>query len=80
MAPKDASAAKWLDEVLHRVETDGPQIIDVSGRAKMVILPEQDYRLLSERKPTFKEFLLKMPSLEGVDLARDQTPSRDIEI
>lgn len=80
MAPKDASAVKWLDEMLDRVEADGPQVVDVSGRARLVILPEQDYRLLSERKPTFKEFLLSMPSLEGLDLTRDQSPARDIEI
>ena len=80
MAPKDAGAAKWFDEILDRVEVDGPQVIDVTGRGKVVILPEKDYRLLSERKPTFKEFLLNMPSLEGLDLTRDQTPARDIEI
>jgi prevent-host-death family protein len=80
MAPKDAKAAKWLDEVLDRIAADGPQVIDVSGRGKVVILQERDYRLLSERKPTFKEFLLNMPSLEGLDLTRDQTPARDIEI
>ena len=81
MAPKDASAVKWLDEMLDRVVANGPQVVDISGRAKVVILPEEDYRLLSERKPTFKEFLLKMmPSLEGVELTRDQSPARDIEI
>lgn len=80
MAPTDASAAKWFDEILNRVEAGGPQVLEVSGRGKVVILPEKDYRLLSERKPTFKEFLLNMPSLEGLDLTRDPTPSRDIDI
>jgi len=28
----------------------------------------------------FKEFLLSIPSLEGVDLSRDQTPARDIDL
>ena len=36
---------------------------------------------VSERKATFKEFLLeKMPSWEGVDLTRDQTPARDVDL
>jgi len=29
---------------------------------------------------TFKDFLRAIPSLEGVDLTRDQSPPRDIDL
>ncbi len=40
----------------------------------------EHYRLMSERKPTFKEFLLSFPSLEGVDMSRNEIPARDIDL
>jgi len=45
-----------------------------------VLIAETTYRLLLERQPTFKELLLNIPSLKGVDLNRDQSPMRDVDL
>ena len=80
MPGKTPNTIRWLDDILDRVEAEGAQPLELSGRRRMIILPEEQFRLLKERKPTFKEFLLSMPSLEGIDLTRDRTPARDVDI
>jgi hypothetical protein len=41
-------------------------------------------RLLDEKltgkRPSFQEFLLSGPSFEGLDLERDRSPMRDVEL
>ncbi len=69
-----------LAEIVKRAETDGPQTLEVEGQAKAAVISLAELRRLQERKPTFKELLLAMPSLEGIDLSRDQTPARDIDL
>jgi antitoxin Phd len=69
-----------LAEIVKRAETEGPQTLEVEGRATAAVISLAELRRLQERKPTFKELLLAMPSLEDVDLSRDQTPARDIDL
>jgi prevent-host-death family protein len=73
-------AREKLEEIVERAGADGPQALTVDGEEKAAIISMAELRRLQERKPTFKEFLLSMPSLEGVDLTRDQTPTRDIDL
>lgn len=69
-----------LAEIVKRAETEGPQTLEVEGHATAAVISLAELRRLQERKPTFKELLLAMPSLEGIDLSRDQTPARDIDL
>jgi prevent-host-death family protein len=73
-------AREKLEEIVKRASADGPQALAVDGEEKAAIISMAELRRLQERKPTFKEFLRSMPSLEGVDLSRDQTPMRDIDL
>jgi prevent-host-death family protein len=77
-----ATAKDQLSEVIRRAEKDGPQTITVRGKEAAVILSKAEFDRLDPRKPrrNFKEFLLAIPSLEGVDLTRDDTPAPDIEL
>ncbi len=45
-----------------------------------MILAEEVYDRLIGEKPNFRDFLLNAPSFEGVDLERDQSPMRDVEL
>ncbi len=77
------SAAKTqFSEVIRRATRQGPQTISVRGQETAVLLSKADYdRLRSPGRPRdFKEWLLSGPSFDGVDLDRDQTPARDIEL
>lgn len=73
-------AREKLEEVVERAKADGPQVLVVDGEEQAAVISLRELRRLQERKPTFKEFLLDFPSLEGVDLERDQTPARDIDL
>jgi antitoxin Phd len=75
-----SEASKKLGEVVERAQHDGPQTLAVDGHETAAVISLRELRRLQERKPTFKEFLLSFPSLEGLDLERDSTPPRDIDL
>jgi antitoxin Phd len=77
-----ARAKDQLSEVIRRAEDEGPQTITVRGRETAVVLSKSEYDQLDPAKPrrNFKEFLLAIPSLEGIDLSRDETPAPDVEL
>ena len=77
-----AAAKNQLSEVVRRAKRDGPQVISIRGEESAVVLSKADYERLSDpqRPKTFKEWLLSGPSLEGLDLERDQSPSRDVDL
>jgi hypothetical protein len=46
----------------------------------VVILAEAEYEKLTGSRPSFKAHLLGGPSLDGLDLTRDKSPPRDVEL
>ena len=75
-----ADAKNRLSEVVNRALAEGPQRIVRRGDAVLVIA-EHDYEKVAGKRLGFKEFLLtKGPSMEGLDLKRDRSPMRDIEL
>jgi prevent-host-death family protein len=73
---RDAKAR--LSELVRQAERRGPQRITVHGRPAAVLLSQRDYERLTERKPSFVEFMRASP-LVGVELEieRDTSPPRD---
>lgn len=67
-----AEAEGRLSEVLSRAAAEGPQIVRRQSE-DFVVLPKAKYELLVRQHPTFKDWLLNGPSLEGVDLDRDRS-------
>ena len=59
--------------------TEGPQTI-TRRNDTVVVISAQRYAELTGKKLGFKEFLMSGPSFEGLDLERDQSPMRDIEL
>ena len=74
---KPIDPERWLKAMAEKVEADGPQTLAVEGHGRLTVLSEADFRRLSERKQTFKEWLLSGPRLDDVDIERDPRPSRD---
>jgi antitoxin Phd len=47
----------------------------------VVVVAQRDYHKLTGKRPGFKEFLLgDGPSLEGLDLTRDRSALRDVNL
>lgn len=74
---KIVSHDQWLNALAARVDDQGPQSVPVEGRGRYMLMSENEFRRLSERKPTFKEWLLTGPRLDDVEIERDRRPARD---
>ncbi|WGM46211.1 hypothetical protein KOAAANKH_01079 [Brevundimonas sp. NIBR10] len=76
-----AKAKDNLSEVVRRAANEGAQTITVHGERAGVILSPEDYdRLISPYAAMGFKDLLKAMNFDGVDLTRDPTPSRDVEL
>ena len=74
-----AEAKNKFSEVVRRALTEGPQHIKRRGD-NVVVMSEEDYDRLAGQRPGFKELLMNGPRLDELDLKRDQTPLRDVQL
>ncbi len=74
-----ADAKNRFSTVVTLALTKGPQRVSRRGET-VVILADAEYRRLTGSRPSFKEHLLSGPSFEGLDLERDQSPARDVDL
>lgn len=72
-----AEAKNRFSELFNLVLTKGPQHVH-RRKDKVVVISAREYEKLKGKQGQFKDFLFNGPSLEGVDLTRDTSPSRDI--
>ncbi|MBX3424250.1 MAG: type II toxin-antitoxin system Phd/YefM family antitoxin [Pirellulales bacterium] len=73
-----ADAKSKLSEVLNLAEREA-QIITRRDR-RYVVLDGDEYRRLTGAAPSLKDLILSGPSLEGLDLLRDPSPGRELEL
>ncbi len=77
---KLAEAKNRFSEVVNLALTKGPQRVRRRHEA-VVILAEDDYEELTGKRPNFKDFLTKVgPDFERLDLTRDRSTMRDVEL
>ena len=74
-----AEADLKITDVVERAEQEGPQTLTREGRETAVLLSMNEYRRLKDRPRSMKEILMSM-DLEGVDLERSPTSSRDVDL
>jgi prevent-host-death family protein len=74
-----AEAKNRLSEVVNRALTEGPQRIKRRGD-RVVVLSEAEYDRLTGKQQSLVEFLLDGPDLCDLDITRDQSPMRDVEL
>ena len=74
-----AEAKNRLSEVITLALTSGPQKIKRRNQA-VIILSEVEYERLTGARTSFKDYLMTGPSFEDLDLIRDTSPSRDIDL
>jgi prevent-host-death family protein len=75
-----ADAKNRFSELVNRALSEGPQFVRRRGDA-VVVMDKRQYEKLRGKRLDFKEFLLrKGPTLEGVDLSRDRSPMREVDL
>ena len=74
-----ADAKNRFSEVVNLALTEGPQLVRRRKDTVIVVAAEEYERLIGQR-PAFKDYLTQGESFEGLDLTRDQSPSRDVAL
>lgn len=72
-----ADAKNRFSEVVNLALTQGPQRVR-RRKDTVVVVASDEFERLVGRRATFKDYLTQGESFEGLDLARDPSPSRDV--
>lgn len=74
-------AKNKFSNLVDKAHHEGPQIVTKHGKESVVILAIEDYQKLTKPKSDLVSFFKKSP-LSGIslDLARDKSHSRDIDL
>ena len=68
-------AKQRFSELVRRTLEEGPQVVTRHGEEVVVVVPAEEYRRTSEKKPDFKEFLMNAP--EGLENIMPERPKDD---
>ncbi len=60
-------AKNKFSQVVNNALSDGPQFVTRRGVDAVVVLSVQEYEHLTSHKPSFTDFLLHCPKLDGED-------------
>jgi len=74
-----ADAKNRFSELVNLALTEGPQRVHRRHDTVAVVAVEEFERLTGQR-PSFKDHLTQGESFEGLDLTRNQSPSRDVAL
>lgn len=76
---KLADAKNRFSELVTEALTHGPQRVTRRDQA-VIVLSEREYDELIGSRPNFIEFILNGPDLSELDLTRDSSAMRDIDL
>jgi prevent-host-death family protein len=68
-----------FDEIVNRALSSGPQRI-IRRHEVVIVMSESEYKQLTGQELTFKEFLPASPDFSDLDLARDLSPMREVDL
>ena len=73
-----AEAKNRFSELVTRALTEGPQ--RVRRQDEVVVIAAEEYEKLVGARPSFKAFLMQPVGLDELDLERDQSLMREVEL
>ena len=74
-----AEAKNKFSEVLDRASDEGPQIV-TRRKKRYVVMEEEEYKRRTAQKLGFLDYWRSGPSFEGVEIERDKSPMRDLDL
>jgi hypothetical protein len=74
-----ADAKNRFSELVNRALSEGPPLVR-RRKDGVVVMAQRDYEKLAGKRPTFKQWLLEGPALDALDLERDRSPIRDVQL
>jgi len=74
-------AKNKFSNLVDKARRDGPQVVTKHGKESVVIIAIEDYQKLNKPTSDLISFFKKSPLSDiNLDLTRDKSPSRDIEL
>lgn len=73
-------AKSKFSELVRRTLEEGPQTITRHGRDAVVMISGEEYQRLTGDKPDFKEFLMSAPDVGELEIYRDESVPREVEL
>ena len=73
-------AKQRFSELVRRALEEGPQVVTRRGEEVVVIVKAEEFDRLRRREEDFKDFLLGAPDLDALEIRRDRSPSREVEL
>ena len=73
-------AKQRFSELVRRALQEGPQVVTRRGEEVVVIVGAQEFDRLSRAEEDFKAFLLSAPDLDALEIQRDRSTSRKVEL
>lgn len=74
-----ADAKNRFSELVTRALQMGPQRVRRRNEA-VIVISAREYEALAGERISFKEYLMRGESLEGVDLERNRSPMREADL
>lgn len=74
-----AEAKNKFSELMNLALTEGPQRVRRRNDT-IIMLAEQEYERLIGTRPDFKEYLMRAAGLDEIDLSRNQSLGRDVDL
>jgi antitoxin Phd len=76
---KLADAKNQFSELVNRALSEGPQRVQRRNDS-VIVLSEADYERLRGEQPNLRDYLLNGPDLSDLDMSRDQSLMREIDV
>lgn len=73
-------AKQRFSQVVQCALDEGPQVVTRRGEEVVVVLSIREYQRLTGIVPDFRDFLLSLPDLDGLDIRRAADLARGVEL
>jgi len=74
-----AEAKNRFSELVTRTLTEGPQRVQRRD-GEVVVISAEDYARLMGERPSFKAFLMQPAGIDELEMTRDRSPMREVEL
>ena len=73
-------AKQRFSELVRHARAEGPQVVTKHGQEVAVVVSIEEYRRLTDKLPSFKQFLLAAPDLDALEIDRSPERARVVEL
>ena len=74
-----SEAKNRFSELVNLALTKGPQRV-TRRKDAVVVIAAEEYERLTGKLPAFKDYLTQGESIDGLELGRDPSPGRDVDL